>query len=273
MRHVILALAFSVVALTVGATPSAGTCTSIHAIDGCSSISNTGTQVDISGNQSTAPGKATDGASTSNIVRPAPPAPKPKPAPKPEPTLDPTGTVCFAQQCSAGVAPTPQPVVYPEVAVADLVSFRPHAAAVSGEPTGVGVVGMPTNILAAASTHDLRGELLGYPVLVRFVPQAYIFDFGDGTTITSVTGGTSWAALRQAEFTPTATSHNYGARGNYRVTISVRYGASVLFDDTLWRQVNGQVRSAVAGYDVRVVTASTALVDKTCIERPRGPGC
>ena len=271
----LVAVAFAVLSV-LGPSASMATtsgCSATQGFTGTCEISNTGTQVDISGNQSTAPGKATDGASTSNTVRPALPAPKPKPAPKPEPTLDPTGTVCFAQQCSAGVAPTPQAVVYPEVSATDLVSFRPHAAAVSGEPAGVGVVGMPTNVLAAASTHDLRGELLGYPVLVRFVPQAYIFDFGDGTKITSVTGGTSWAALRQAEFTPTATSHNYGARGNYRVTISVLYGASVLFDDTLWRQVNGQVRSAVAGYDVRVVTVSTALVDKTCIERPRGPGC
>ncbi len=268
------ALVLTSLSLALVFTPTSTGCTpDEHGAGLCSSVSNTGSQVDITGNQSTAPGKATDGASTSNTVRPALPAPKPKPAPKPEPTLDPTGTVCFAQQCSAGVAPTPQAVVYPEVSVADLVSFRPHAAAVSGEPAGVGVVGMPTNIVAAASAHDLRGELLGYPVMVRFVPQAYVFDFGDGTTVTSVTGGTSWAALRQAEFTPTATSHNYGARGNYRVTISVLYGAAVLFDDTHWRQVNGQVRSAVAGYDVRVVTANTALVDKTCIERPRGPGC
>lgn len=231
-----------------------------QAVGACSSIANPGTQVDIEAN-TVKPGS---GAATGNATaRPGSPRPSPKPTAKP----------CTDELCRESYTVGVSAEVFPEVSITDLVSFRPHAATVGGEPAGVGIVGMPTNVMATASTHDQRGELLGFPVLVRFVPQAYVFDFGDGTTLTSSTGGTSWATLRQAEFTPTPTSHSYRARGDYRVTVSVLYSAAVLFDDTFWRAVNGQVRGTIAHYDIRVVTASTALVDKTCLERPRGPGC
>lgn len=225
------------------------------------SVTNPGTQVDIEATkQSPGSGSVAGGNGTAGTA---------KPRPSPKPTLKP----CTDELCRDSYTVGLSAEVFPEVSITDLVSFRPRTATVGGEPAGVGIVGMPTNVIAAASTHDLRGELLGFPVLVRFVPQAYVFDFGDGTTLTSSTGGTSWAALSQAEFTPTSTSHSYRARSEYRVSVSVLYGASVLFDDTFWRAVDGQVRGAAASYDIRVVTASTALVDKTCLEHPRGPGC
>lgn len=260
MLRLIAALTLSLALGT--AFPSASTCTSAQAIDGCPTLSNPGTQVDVSTNStSPASGGTTHNGASSNTN--SAPRPSPKPTAKP----------CTDELCRESYTVGVSAEVFPEVSITDLVSFRPHAATVGGEPAGVGIVGMPTNVMATASTHDQRGELLGFPVLVRFVPQAYVFDFGDGTTLTSSTGGTSWATLRRAEFTPTPTSHSYRARGDYRVTVSVLYSAAVLFDDTFWRAVNGQVRGTIAHYDIRVVTASTALVDKTCLERPRGPGC
>ena len=188
---------------------------------------------------------------------------------------------------SAPVIPNPDPnpcdsvgtcggyivVMPPDVSAADLASFRPARPSLAGEPAGFGIVGAPTNVVAAASEQYLTGNLLGWDVTVRFVPAGFVFDYGDGSTGRSATGGASWAALGQAQFTPTATSHAYRARGTYPVSVTVQYAASVDFGSGTWRPVTGFVTASTGGYDVTVVEARTALVDKTCLENPGGPGC
>ena len=163
-------------------------------------------------------------------------------------------------------------VTIPDVTLADLVSFVPARPSLTGEPAGIGVVGMPTNLVAAASAQQIPGRIFDYDVVVRFTPAAYRFDHGDGTSATSTSGGASWTALGQAEFTPTPTSHVYTARGTYSVGVTVLYSAAVNFGGG-WRPVAGYVEATTAGYGVRVVEVHTALVDKTCIENPSGPGC
>lgn len=164
------------------------------------------------------------------------------------------------------------PATPPDVTIADLASFRPATPTLTGQPAGFGVVGMPTNFTAAASEQQLTGTILGWRVVVNFTPAGYIFDYGDGTSQQTATGGATWEQLGQAQFTPTATSHVYRARGTYSTSVTAQYEASVNFG-TGWRPVAGYVTSATSGYSVQVVEVRTALVDKTCAERPGGPGC
>ena len=161
---------------------------------------------------------------------------------------------------------------HPAVTLSDLASFTPAKPNLSGEPDGVGVVGMPTNIVARAGTHEIPGTLFEYDVVVRFTPSAFRFDYGDGSSRTTSTGGSSWEALGQTEFTPTATSHVYADRGTYDVSVTVLYSPAVSFGDG-WIDIPGTVAAMTGGYGVRVVEVHTALVDKTCIENPAGPGC
>lgn len=161
----------------------------------------------------------------------------------------------------------------PEVTLADIASFRPAQPTLGGEPAGFGVVGMPTNLVATASEQRIPGTVLGWDVTVRFVPTAYVFAHGDGTTSRTATGGASWTALGQGQFTPTATSHVYRERGTYDVSVTVEYAASVDFGNGAWRTVPGVVRAEGPGYGVRVVEVRTALVDRTCAEASSAPGC
>ena len=131
---------------------------------------------------------------------------------------------------------------------------------------------MPANIVAAASEQQIVGTILGWDVTVRFVPAAFIFEYGDGTTVRTASGGASWEQLGQAQFTPTPTSHAYSARGTYPVSVTVQYAPSVNFG-RVWRPVPGFVSATAGGYEVRVVEVRTALVDRTCAEDPSGPGC
>lgn len=218
-------------------------------------VSNSGSQVDISGTQHESGGSS--GANRGGDMK-APELVEPPSACSSAPY------VLCRESYAVGVLP--------DVTLADLASFVPARPTLGGEPAGLGVVGMPTNLLAQASEQRIRGTLFDYDVVVRFVPAAFRFDHGDGTSRTAATGGSTWAALGQAEFTPTPTSHVYRSRGTYNVSVTVLYRASVDFGSG-WRPVDGFVEATTAGYDVRVVEVHTALVDKTCLENPSGPGC
>ena len=230
--------------------------------DNCT-ISNSGGQVDL-GASTVTPGTGS-GSGHGTGVRPNSARPAPKPTLKANP--------CTTPLCRDSYVVAKASDVYPKVSVADLASFRPQAATAHNEPAGVAIVGMPSNVVAAASTHELQGDLLGFPVSVQFVPESYTFDYGDVDTRTVDTGGATWAALAQPEYTPTHTSHVFRERGAKRVTVWVNYRASVLFDGSYRRDVAGIVRGPAQAVDVRVVAVATALVDKTCAERPRSPGC
>lgn len=257
MRRVApLAVGLVVVALVFAPTAAnAGTCEAAGWAGNCE-VSNSGTQVDI-GASTTVPGgrppQAPSSLTTPSVIAPAPAEP----------------ATCPLDRCDLlydVAAP-------PDVTLADLASFRPARPSLGGEPAGFGVVGMPTNVFAAASEQRIPGSLLGWDVTVRFVPAGYVFDYGDGTVARTTSGGASWQSLGLAQFTPTATSHVYAARGTFPVAVTVEYAASVDFGSGVWRPVAGFVTATTAGYSVRVVEVRTALVDRTCLENPRGPGC
>lgn len=160
----------------------------------------------------------------------------------------------------------------PAVTLADLAAFTPQRPSFQAEPAGLGVAGLPTNVVAGASEHTVAGTLFDRPVTVRFTPVGFRFDYGDGSVLTSSTGGAPWASLGQAQFTPTPTSHTFVSPGEYTVRVSVAYAAVVDFGVTT-RAVNGTVTADSGPQTLRILEARTALVDKTCAQNPRGPGC
>lgn len=160
----------------------------------------------------------------------------------------------------------------PQATLADVASFAPTAVPLRGEPAGHGIVGLPTNFLVAASEHTASGTLFDLPVTVRFTPEQVTILPGDGATISAGLGGASWSTLGQPQFSPTATSHTYAARGTYAASAVVRYRAAVDFGRG-WRPVPGLLDIPTGGYTVEVLEAHSALVERTCDEAPAGPGC
>ncbi len=154
----------------------------------------------------------------------------------------------------------------------DVASFAPAALALVDEPDGVGVVGMPMNFVVEAAAHEATGELFDLPVTVRFTPASVVFVHGDGTSRTSTTGGRTWAQLGQAQFSATSTSHAYSTRGTFTARGVVRYAAAVDFGNG-WVPVPGLLEIPTPSTNVQILEVRTALVDKTCAERPTGPGC
>ncbi len=187
---------------------------------------------------------------------------------------DPSGIVGDGFRCSSplGRCGAYEVVMRRDPTMRDVESFAPRLLAVSPEPAGFGVVGLPVNVVAAARVHEVRGQLFDLQVNVRFRPVSYRFDYGDGTTRTVATGGRSWDALGVPQFTPTTTSHVYPRRGTYAIRASVSFEAHVDFGNG-WERVPGHLAVPAGTSSIEILEARTALVEKTCAEDPRGTGC
>ncbi|WP_431800575.1 hypothetical protein [Microbacterium sp. bgisy203] len=189
---------------------------------------------------------------------------------------DPVPVACPANDanlCEEFVAspsdPTPATIT---PTLSDVASFAPASLPLVDEPDGVGIVGMPVNFVVDAATHQQDGTLLGSPLTVRFTPTAVIFHHGDGTTRTAPDGGATWTDLAVPQFSATPTSHAYGTRGTYTAHAVVQYSAEYTFG-TGWYPIAGVLEIPTPAMDIQIVEARTALVDKTCTENPRAPGC
>lgn len=147
----------------------------------------------------------------------------------------------------------------PQATIADVASFAPQPAALTSDPAGYAVVGLPVDFAVTASAHSASGTLFDLPVTVRFTPEEIVITTGDGSALTTPS-------------TPTATSHVYRDRGTYVASATVRYRAEVDFGRG-WRPVPGTLDIPTAGYAVQVLEARGTLVERTCAEPPLGPGC
>ncbi|WP_307222642.1 hypothetical protein [Microbacterium arborescens] len=148
----------------------------------------------------------------------------------------------------------------PQATLADVASFAPRPAALSSQPAGFAVAGLPVNFVIAAPQHSATGTLFELPVTVRFTPDDIVIAPGDGSTLS--VGSTA----------RTSGSHVYRSRGSYVATATVRYRAEVDFGRG-WRPVPGLLDIPTAGYPIEVLEARGTLVDRTCTEPPSGPGC
>lgn len=156
--------------------------------------------------------------------------------------------------------------------IEDVAQFAPAPPEVVGEPDGFGVVGMPTNFVAAATEHTADGQIFDVPVTVRFTPVSFLFDYGDGSTRETRTPGASWQDLDVPQFTATDTSHSYTEPGEYEAGVTIRYVAEADAGGG-WFAIPGVLEIDTPPTLVRVVDVDTALVQRTCDEDPSGPGC
>lgn len=148
----------------------------------------------------------------------------------------------------------------PQATIADVASFAPQPAALSSQPVGFAVAGLPVDFEIAAPQHIAAGTLFELPVTVRFTAEDIVIAPGDGSTLS--VGGTA----------RTPASHVYRSRGSFVATATVRYRAEVDLGRG-WRPVAGLLDIPTAGYPIEVLEARGTLVDRACNEPPSGPGC
>ncbi len=145
----------------------------------------------------------------------------------------------------------------------ELESFRPDRPAIRIEPQGWSVPRLPTNMVAVATVHRKRGELLGWPVEVRFTPVDYHWNFGDGSRRSTSDAGALWSQRGVAQFSATPTAHRYDRPGRYRVSLRVDYRVEFRFEGESFGDIDGEVSRDAPSQTVEVLTVSPLLVEGT----------
>lgn len=170
-------------------------------------------------------------------------------------------------------APKPAIPSRPAISLSSLASFVPRTPSLVSEPRGWGLVGLPMNFIATEPIHDVAGTLLGTAATVRFTPTSFAWAYGDGGTRTSSTPGFSWASLRLASFSPTATSHVFTIAATRTVRVTVTLTASYRLGNGAWTPISGALTRSV-GISVRLVSAADPLlVSDPCVPGNPSLGC
>lgn len=156
-------------------------------------------------------------------------------------------------------APVARPI--PPTSLSDVASFSPSGSTIVVEPGWWSLPRVPTNIYTQAATETKPGELLGWPIEVRFEPQAFRWSYGDGTFRRTASSGGSWGA---AQFTSTATSHVYRAPGTYSLGLSVEYAVSYRFPGEAFVSIPGSVTQDGGTTSIQVLRVSPVLTEAGC---------
>ncbi len=295
--------------LLFGAVPAAQAACQAADQSNCNGASNDGSGVDVWGNNDSESSSTTDGGTTTGGGSSTPggttktggtPAQGSKGSTKPlsaaqtaffaakrelkanEPTCASYGTckpaspgkVTTTSGTSTGGTTTKKaPVTITRtVTTTDIARFVPRAPGAFSEPAVWTVAKVPTNFVLRVEPHIVTGKLLGLNAEVKFTPIGSRWTHSDGAVVDAPTIGATWAALGQAEFTPTATSHVYATMGSYTIGTAVIYRAEYRVGTSDWKPVSGTL--TVAGPPLHLIAygSRTALVERTCLQG-NGPGC
>ncbi len=129
------------------------------------------------------------------------------------------------------------------------------------EPAGWSLPLLPTNVYSTTGATTESGELLGWPIEVRFTPVAYRWSWGDGSQSVTTEPGSSWGSK---QFSDTGTSHVYEISGDYVVSLEVTFEAAYRFDGGAFQSLPGQITRSGGQRVVDVLSVTSVLVDRGC---------
>ena len=155
----------------------------------------------------------------------------------------------------------------------DIKAFTPVVGVSHMQPKGWMVVGLDANFFVTGGASVKNGELLGFDASVRFTPVRWRWNFGDGDGATRASPGASWAAQNIEEFDATPTSHVFDQAGTYTINLEIDYSVDYQFNGSGWVPIEGILTVASNDLVATAGTAKTVLVDRNCVQNPRGPGC
>lgn len=168
----------------------------------------------------------------------------------------------------------PEAPPVPVITEQDFAELPIEAASVEFHPEllGFGFVNRHTNIWAESETQVISREMLGYDVEIRAIPVEYHWDYGDGTTRTTLDPGTPTAG-HDAQGSPaditdveTATSHVYTETGLYPVNLQTSYVGEYRVDRGPWMAIPGSVAIGSSPGEADIWRVSTRNVSGPCKE-------
>lgn len=149
----------------------------------------------------------------------------------------------------------------PPTTLSDVAAFQPQGGALVVEPGWWSLPRVPTNMYSLAGVETQAGELLGWPIEVRFTPRSYLWSSGDGQATRTGHPGGSWGG---AQFSQTSTAHTYAAPGLYSISLQVDYAVSYRFPGEAFVDLPGLVTRTLGTRTVHVLRVSPVLTEAGC---------
>ncbi|NJC22051.1 hypothetical protein BJ994_001127 [Arthrobacter pigmenti] len=146
------------------------------------------------------------------------------------------------------------------------------AAEVVSEPNNFGLLGGHNNVWANVEEQEFTFETLGDEVRIRAWPVEYDWNYGDGTTRSTMTAGNSvpeedWLMVE------TPTSHVYEETGDYNLVLTTRFNGDYSVNGGPWIPIAGQATVNSEPHLISIWRSDNRLVDGTCEEDPSAWGC
>lgn len=169
--------------------------------------------------------------------------------------------LCRAQAPEKATGESSQITTPPEAPthVSELQAFRPNQPGIVMEPDGWSLPTLEVNLVSTATRHRVSGELLGWPVVVRFTPARFRWSYGDGQSARLSAAGSTNSSAGRAQFDQSPTSHRYEKPGSYLVSLRVDYDVEFKFDGGTFNDLDGQVHSSASSRRVEVFSVSPLL--------------
>ena len=142
------------------------------------------------------------------------------------------------------------------------ITAVPRAPGLLSSKSGALLVGETIALSALAKVHTKNSLLLWYPTQVRFHPQVYSWDFGDGTKAQSP-----------------LESHFWSKSGTYWVKLSVGYTVDYrIVGKSGWVSLPGLITTKATPLQVQVgelggTKRHVVLVHWNCLQRIQAVGC
>jgi hypothetical protein len=122
------------------------------------------------------------------------------------------------------------------------------------QPEGRTLVNLDTIVYTDESTvSTTQVSILGFPVAVEATPMSYVWSFGDGATVTTMTPGKPYPAKE--------ITHRYHKRGGVSLTLTTNYAARFRIAGGPWQYVDGTVPITGPATPLLVREAVPVLVD------------
>jgi hypothetical protein len=119
-------------------------------------------------------------------------------------------------------------------------------------PNGRTLVNFDTNFFTDVGEFERQFSLLGQRVTLRLIPDAYQWNFGDGTSLTTRTAGARYPNLE--------VTHRYAAKGLAKPSVDVTWKAIYRIGAGPWADVPSSVIRPGDAVDLQVLTATPTLV-------------
>jgi hypothetical protein len=168
----------------------------------------------------------------------------------------------------AGFVPAEAPVV---ITLEEFQKQPVLAATILSQPANFGLRNAHSNMWAQAAEQEFAFVFQDADIVLKARPVAYLWEYGDGTTVRTTSPG--GPVPGNGFDTQTPTSHRYAETGDFQVAVTTFFAGDYSLDGGPFQPVAGEAAVVSAPHLMSIWRTQGHQVSQDCLENPTGVGC